>query len=545
MIERAETVHSAIVASAGLALGPLVVHRQAKRVARTPGSADQERSALRAALAQAEQELNALAESSDDAAAEIIEFQVALLDDEDLIDPIDAAIADGAAADTAWAEALDREIADYLDGDDEYFQARAADLTDLRERVLDALAGAAEVAPTAIAPDAIYAADDLTPSRFLETDWARYAGAALVGGSASSHVAMLARARGVPMLVGLGDGCVEAADGALAVLDAEAGRLVLDPSTATQQSTRDRMAERARRAAEEARYLDRPAVTASGERIEVLINVDDPSGLAALDPGHCDGIGLTRTEFLFENSGGLPDEETQLRAYRAILAWAKGKPVTIRTLDAGGDKPIAGLTADGESNPFLGVRGLRLSLARPDVFRVQLRALARAAADGPLKVMVPMVTEPGEFRDFRSLFDAVLDELAQEDVPTARPPLGMMIEVPAAALTAERFEADFFSIGSNDLVQYVTATARDNAAVAALHDARNPAVLELIGRVVEAGRRIGAGVSLCGDMAGERDLLPLLLEAGLRTVSVSPARLAATKAAVARFGETAPQARHG
>ncbi len=545
MSERAETVHSAIVASAGLALGPLVVHHQAKRSARTPGSADQERSALRAALTQAEQELGALAESCDDAAAEIIEFQIALLDDEDLIDPIDAAIADGAAADAAWAEALDREIADYLDGDDEYFQARASDLTDLRERVLDALAGTAKVAPATTAPNAIYAADDLTPSRFLETDWARFAGAALVNGSASSHVAMLARARGVPMLVGLGGSVVETADGALAVLDAEAGRLVLDPSTATQQSARDRMAERARRAAEEARYLDRPAVTASGEHIEVLINVDDPAGLAALDPDHCDGIGLTRTEFLFEKSGGLPDEETQFRAYRDILAWAKGKPVTVRTLDAGGDKPIAGLTADGETNPFLGVRGLRLSLARPEAFRVQLRALARAAAGGALKVMVPMVTEPSEFRTFRDLFDTVLDELAHEGMASAKPDLGMMIEVPAAALTAERFEADFFSIGSNDLVQYVTATARDNAAVAALHDARNPAVLELIGRVVEAGRRIGAEVSLCGDMAGEPDLLPLLLETGLRTVSVSPARLATTKAAVARFGDTPPQASHG
>jgi phosphotransferase system enzyme I (PtsI) len=218
--------------------------------------------------------------------------------------------------------------------------------------------------------------------------------------------------------------------------------------------------------------------------------------------------------------------------------------VTIRTLDAGGDKPIPGLTPEGESNPFLGVRGLRLSLARPDVFRVQLRALARAAPLGKLKVMVPMVTAPYEMAEARRLFEHAVAELRAEGVAAALPPFGMMVEVPAAALTAADFPADFYSIGSNDLVQYTTAVSRDSGALGRLYDPSNPAVLELIGRVDEAGRRLGREVSLCGDMAGDPALVGHLLRLGLRSLSVAPARLAGTKAAVAAWPAVA-EARHG
>ena len=264
----------------------------------------------------------------------------------------------------------------------------------------------------------------------------------------------------------------------------------------------------------------------------MLLNVDDPAALRELDPAHCDGIGLTRTEFLFHGRE-LPDEERQYQAYAAVLRWAAGRPVIIRTLDAGGDKPIPGVTLDGEVNPFLGLRGLRLALARPEVFRVQLRALARAAALGPLKVMAPMVSVPAEMARFRALFDEVAADLAAAGIEAATPPLGMMVEVPAAALTAGAFEADFLSVGSNDLIQYVMAASRDNAAVASLYDPRSPAVLELIRRVVDAGRARGIEVSLCGEMASDPELVPLLLEAGLRRLSVAPAALGAVKAAIA------------
>jgi phosphotransferase system enzyme I (PtsI) len=264
--------------------------------------------------------------------------------------------------------------------------------------------------------------------------------------------------------------------------------------------------------------------------------VDEPGIIERVDVSHCDGIGLTRTEFLFSSPGGWPDEQRQFDIYSRLIAWAKGRPVTIRTLDAGGDKPIPGLTPEGETNPFLGLRGIRLSLSRPDVFVVQLRALARAAATGPLKVMLPMVTVPREIEETRTLLKTAVEELTQAGMKAAMPSLGMMVEVPAAAINVARFDVDFFSIGSNDLVQYVTATGRDCASVAALHDPLNPAVLELIGRVVAHGRATGTEVSLCGDMASDSRYLPALLDLGLASLSVAPARLAAVKAEIARHG---------
>ena len=256
-----------------------------------------------------------------------------------------------------------------------------------------------------------------------------------------------------------------------------------------------------------------------------------------IDPAHCDGIGLTRTEFLFAHGlGEAVSEEAQFKIYAHLLDWARGRAVTIRTLDAGGDKPIPGLTPEGETNPFLGLRGIRLSLSRPDVFLPQLRALARAAARGPLKVMLPMVTVPREVEATRGLLQQVLAELAREGLPAAMPRLGMMVEVPAAALNVAAFDVEFYSIGSNDLVQYVTATSRDCAAVAGLHDPLDPAVLELIGRVVAHGSATGREVGLCGDMASDSRYLPALLDLGLASLSVAPSRLAKVKAQIARHG---------
>jgi phosphotransferase system enzyme I (PtsI) len=229
----------------------------------------------------------------------------------------------------------------------------------------------------------------------------------------------------------------------------------------------------------------------------------------------------------------LPDEDAQYAVYRRILEWAAGRPVTIRTLDAGGDKPIAGLTVDGERNPFLGLRGIRLSLARPEVFRVQLRALCRAAVHGTLKVMLPMIAIPSELDRANAMLDAEFAALKAEGIACVRPPLGIMVEVPAAALCAEDFGAAFYSIGSNDLTQYTMAAARDIGAVAGLNDAGHPAVLALIARTVDAGRKRGVEVSLCGDAAADTHLTKALLATGLTTLSVSPIAVARLKAAIA------------
>jgi phosphotransferase system enzyme I (PtsI) len=529
----AEQIFKGQIASPGLALGTIDLHILNLANPGAAGTPEQERRALRGAVEVARAQLMSLTEKSDAMAGDILALQIALLEDSELTAPAIEAIEGGKSAAAAWREALDAQIEIYRSDDSEYFRARAADLMDLRDRVVGLFCG--EVRGSKMkAPDAIYVAQDLAPSRFLETDWSRYRGAALMGGSASSHVAILARARGMPLLIGIRGTEAALRDGAEAILDAEDGRLIVDPEASTVARYRDRLAQRREEAEKEATFLDGPAVTAGGARIQVCINVDDPEVLDRMNPDHCDGIGLTRSEFLFYANDGLPDEDRQFDAYARLIDWAGGKTVTIRTLDAGGDKPISGLTPEGETNPFLGLRGLRLSLARAEIFRVQLRALARAAARGPLKVMFPMVTVPAEMDQARALFEEEVAGLTEAGIEARTPPLGMMVEVPAAALDVAHFKADFFSIGSNDLVQYVTATGRDNAAVAALHDALNPAVLELIGRVAAHGVRVGCEVSLCGDMAAEPASLARLLDAGLRAVSVAPAALARTKAAIAR-----------
>ncbi len=544
MSEAEPIVLEGVSAARGLAIGRIAVRRGHDRLRRIPGTAAEEGAALQAAIARAAAELEALAASADRMAAEILEFQTALLEDDDLIRPILARIAAGEPADHAWSTALEREVADYAAGEDETFSARAGDLADLRDRVLAALVPSAPGPAGNGAGRAILVAEDLTPSRFLETDWTRYRGAALQRGSVAGHVALLARARGTPLVVGLGAACERLHDGALAVLDADAGQLIVHPNAAILAVVETRLRVRAARSAAQAELLDRPATTANGERVALLVNVDDPTLLATLDPRHCDGIGLTRTEFLFQGPE-LPDEDRQLAAYAAVLHWAGGRPVVIRTLDAGGDKPIPGLTPDGERNPFLGLRGLRLSLARPEIFRVQLRALARAAALGPLKVMAPMVSAPDEFEAFRRLFEDVLAELAAEGVAAARPALGMMVEVPAAALNIAAFGAEFVSIGSNDLIQYVMAASRDEPAVSGLYRPRDPAVLELIRRVVDVGRGQGKEVSLCGEMASEAALVPILLDAGLRCLSVAPAAIGPVKAAIAAWRPVSGSGRDG
>jgi phosphotransferase system enzyme I (PtsI) len=341
------------------------------------------------------------------------------------------------------------------------------------------------------------------------------------------------------MVVGLGPLSWNGQPPALALVDGDTGSVIFDPEPETRRLFEQRMAAANAALAEAEAASLAPAHTADGRRIAVLLNIAAPEDLAGLDPAVCDGIGLVRTEFLFEASGGLPDEDTQYAVYRRILEWAQGRPVTIRTLDAGGDKPIKGLTIDGESNPFLGLRGIRLSLARPEVFRVQLRALSRAAVHGMLKVMLPMIAVPAELDRAAVMLDAEFAALRMEGIACARPPLGIMVEVPAAALRAEDFDAAFYSIGSNDLTQYTMAAARDIGAVADLNDAGHPAVLALIARTVEAARKRDVEVSLCGDAAADTRLTTALLATGLTSLSVAPVTVARLKAAIAKAGSRA------
>jgi phosphotransferase system enzyme I (PtsI) len=517
-------------ASGGIALGPVVVIREDVGIRPHSGDATTEREALSAALASAIEELETLSDSIHGEGADILAFQIAMLDDDNLREPALRAIVDGKSASESWRFAVDHEIDTYISSEDEYFRERAVDLRDLRDRVLRRLAG-----DTAIArrpAGAILAGEDVAPTQFLQTDWSKGGGLVLSGGSPTSHVAMLARSRGVPMVVGLGTTSFEGH--AEAIVDGEGGTVVLSPGAGERAWFERRRREIENLRDQEAAFLPRPARTADGTRIEVLINVASVEDVDRIDVSTCDGIGLMRTEFLFRDGEPLPDEETQFRSYRRFLEWADGRPVTIRTLDIGGDKPVRPLTQTGERNPFLGLRGVRLTLKHRDVFRVQLRALARACVHGNLKVMIPMVTVPEELDQSAQLLEEVVAELAARGIPCARPALGMMVEVPAAAIAPELFgAAEFFSIGSNDLTQYVTASSRDDPSVAALNDAGHPAVTALIGRVAVHARTVGKPASLCGDMASDPRHVETLLRAGLRSLSVAPARLGRVKSTIA------------
>ena len=509
----AEARHRGLAAAPGLASGPLVALGDGtSRALRDPLP-------LRAAIDAARRDLEALAAGTDGDAAEILAFQVEMLGDPALAEDAFQAVAEGKAEKAAWIACLDAHIAGYRAADDAYMAARAADLEDTKARVLALLRGTV-AAELRLPPAAVVVADDLAPSHFLAIAAKAPAGIALVRGHPTSHVAILARARGIPLVTGLG----EHPAGCDALLDGGGGLLIVDPDPATIAAFERRTADAAAEAARAAGL--RGPLTWRGDPVAVMVNVDDPAAIddAALRTG--DGVGLWRSEFLFTGRTSPPDEDEQADTYMALLRRLDGKPLVVRTLDVGGDKPLPGLTLAAETNPFLGLRGVRLSLAHPETLRPQLRALLRAAATGDLHVMLPMVSVPGEVEEVRRLMAEALADLEARGVPARLPPLGIMVETPAAALALDRFDIAFASIGTNDLVQYTLAAGRDAAGpVARLADPYHVAVSRLIEAVVTAGRVGGYEVGVCGDLAADPRGALHLLRLGVRRLSVAAAAL--------------------
>lgn len=513
-------------ASPGIAIGRVVLLRPVAGEPRASAAPELERAALRLAIEVTKHDLQGMAARLSGDEAAILEFQIAMLDDPELAREAEQAIDHGQAADAAWIQSMEAEIGRYRVSSDAHFRARASDLADIRDGVLSHLRSMP--VRDAIEPGQILAAEDIAPSLFLRLDWSSGGGIALGAGSPASHVAMLARARAIPMVVGLGS-ALEGLSG-LAVLDGEAGTVIGSPveeslSRAKAQATR---LSATRREAE--RRMREPAVTRDGRHVTVLLNVSSLHDLAGFSAEACDGIGLTRTEFLIESA--LYDEEAQFQAYAALIRWAAGRMVTIRTLDAGGDKPIPGYSPEGEGNSFLGLRGIRLSLAKPEVFLVQLRAILRAAVLGPTRILLPMVTLPEEVSEARRLVKVAAEQLAATGQKFSVPPIGMMVEVPAAAMAPEVFPVDFFSIGSNDLEQYACATARDNAQLASRAPSLHPGTMAMMAHITRFARDKGLDLGLCGDAAGNPAMLGSFLNMGMRSFSVAPGRVAEVKAAL-------------
>lgn len=525
---------ASLIASRGLAIGKVVFYQTRAFGKRPAGTIENETDLFHRSIKAAQSALGALIDNAEKDIAKVLEFQLSFLQDQSLIDPTVSAITAGTSAHTAWSLTMDEQILHFENADDPYFQARASDLVDLKQHVFSHIYGETEALPP-LFQDAIIVADDLAPSDFAMLDRQYCKGIALKKSSANSHVALLARSRGIPMLVGLET--VTAKPDTLVVLDAIKGQLIAKPDRETIANYRRQMQIEENQAKAQQKYLQVKPTLLSGERVYVDINIGTLDDLDRASPDHCDGIGLVRTEFLFDNGQIMPDEETQFQAYKKLVKWAGEKPVIFRTLDAGGDKPVAGLTEKDENNPFLGVRGIRLSLLNEDVFRVQLSALLRASAHGHLKIMLPMVTVPQELERAKSLLQEQLASLHQKEPTLTAPPLGIMVEVPAVPMCIEDFNADFFSIGSNDLIQYVTACDRGERKIAHLYTGANRAVFELIKTTIDHGQLTGKQVSLCGDMASQSDYIDVLLDMGLRYFSVSPADLARVKAAITAHKE--------
>jgi phosphocarrier protein FPr len=476
--------------------------------------------------------------------AAIFDAHLLFLDDEALLGPARAAIDGGRTAARAWADAVEAVADSWEALEDEYQRARAADLRSVGTQVLARLLGVPTPRPRLQGPG-ILVAPDLAPADAAALDPATALGVATAFGGPTSHAAVLARSLGIPAVVGVGDPLLDVAEGTPLALDGEAGVVVVDPPPDLVERLETRRRARAEDDREARAQSRAPAATLDGVPIEVAANVGAPGDVAAAVAAGCDGVGLFRTEFLFMGRPAMPDEDEQEAAYRAAAAALEGRPMIVRTLDAGADKPIPYLRLTPEANPFLGVRGLRLGLERPELLRTQLRAILRVAADHPVRVMFPMVATVEEMRRGRDEVDSVRRELEAEGRPVPeRIDVGVMVEVPSAALVADRLaeHADFFSIGTNDLTQYVLAAERGNERVAGLADALHPAVLELIGRTAEAAARHGRWTGVCGEIAGDPVAAPLLLGLGVRELSMSAPAIPHVKRAVRRIDLEAARA---
>lgn len=511
-----------LAAGEGIAIGPLVRLETAAPAEVEPTAADpaEELRRLERALEEARDQTRRLfewarIEAGEDLAG-IFEAQAVFLEDPALLEEASRLIeVERLAAEAAWERAWRGASLRLGAVADEYLRARAQDVSDAGRRVLSGLKGATRL-PAPESPS-ILAAAELLPSQVSELDRDRVLGVCLESGSASAHSVILARALGIPVVAGLGPVLAGVGEGTLVAIDGASGAVWIAPDGETLRELEGRRKRwLARRETAQASRLE-PARTRDGRRVRVAANVNSVEGAAEAVACGAEGVGVLRTEFLFLGRSRAPDEDEQAAAYQAIAETLQGRPLVIRTLDVGADKPLPYVETASEANPFLGRRGLRLSLAERPLFRTQLRAIARVAARYPVEVLLPMVTCLEELREAKAELAGIVRQAG------VRLKVGVMIEVPSAVALAPELarEADFFSIGTNDLVQYVMAADRTNPHVAAMADALHPAVLRLVREAVRASREAGIPVTLCGELAGDPAATGLLVGLGVDELSVS------------------------
>lgn len=524
--------------SDGLAMAPLRTVIRTLPAVPTAPAADiaQELARLDQILDAGRQELQALQDESLSLgakdAAEIFDAHMTILGDEYAVtEPVRALIRDERCN---AAAAIDRQfdaLAEmFLELDDALLKERAADVRDLKQLLLRVALGIPRQDLSRLERDVILLAEELTPSDTIRMDTAHVRGIVTTRGGATSHSAIIARSLGIPAAAGV-TGWDAGMDGKLALLDGAGGVLTVEPEEEACAAFRAAMDAAALQARALEQYRDRPSATKDGARLQLCANIGTPEEASAALQLGADGVGLFRSEFLFMDRDDLPCEEEQFCAYRAAAEAMQGRPLIVRTLDIGGDKKLPALPLAPEDNPFLGCRAIRLTLRRPELFRPQLRALLRASAFGDVRIMFPMISTLDELRAAKALVAEERAALEAEGVSVGHVSVGMMIEIPAAAVMAEEFarEADFFSIGTNDLTQYTLAVERGNDSVAALYTPAHPAVLRLIAMTARAANAHGIECGMCGEAAGDMDLAPAFVGMGVTELSMSPHRIAALR----------------
>ncbi|HWC05858.1 MAG TPA: phosphoenolpyruvate--protein phosphotransferase [Gemmatimonadota bacterium] len=550
-----DTIHHGLGVSHGVAFGPVyVVVPDTLRVPRRaiePDAIEPELERLRTALDRTRRDISrvrdALSAAGKPGEAAIFDSHLLILEDEDLLGRARRSVESSRVnAEHAFHAAVLDTLTRLESSEDPYLRERGKDVRDVEHRVIRWLLGEREPAVGDLMQNAILVAHDLPATLTAELDGDRILGFATEVGAAHSHTAILARALEIPAVIGLGPVLQHLRHGEQVILDGREGLLIANPSDETLSDYERIRAKIARKRAEWVSLADAPSVTAEGIRLVFQANIDFPREVEAALTFGCEGIGLYRTEYLFLHSGGEAGEEEQVEVYEGMVERMAGRPVTIRTVDLGGDKLLQGM--EPEANPFLGWRAIRYCLDRPEVFRGQLRAILRAGARGPTSILIPMITTVEEAD--RSL-DALAEarrSLEREGVPFADDcPVGTLIETPAAAMLADELARrfDFLSLGTNDLIQYTLAVDRGNRRVAHLFQPFHPAVLRLIGEVVAASRDAGREVTICGEMASNSRAAVLLLGLGVRRFSMVPARIPRVKQVLGRIstGEAGEAAR--
>jgi phosphotransferase system enzyme I (PtsI) len=483
---------------------------------------------------------HAFKELGEDKAA-IFAAHLLVLSDPELINPIkDKMATEKVNAEFALQEVANMFISMFESMDNEYMKERAADIRDVTKRVMSHLLGVTIPNPSMISEEVIIIAEDLTPSDTAQLNRQYVKGFTTDIGGRTSHSAIMARSLEIPAVVGTKTVTADIENGVLVILDGLAGTVIVDPSADMVKEYEEKKAAYEAQKEEWAKLVNERTVSKDGQHVELAANIGTPEDVKGVLENGGEGVGLYRTEFLYMGRTQLPTEDEQFDSYKAVLERMEGKPVVVRTLDIGGDKELPYLDLPKEMNPFLGFRAIRLCLEEQDIFRTQLRALLRASTFGNLKIMFPMIATLGEFRQAKAILLEEKAKLQAEGVVVSETiELGIMVEIPSTAVMADQFakEVDFFSIGTNDLIQYTMAADRMNERVSYLYQPYNPAILRLVKMVIDAAHKEGKWAGMCGEMAGDEIAIPILLGLGLDEFSMSASSILQARSQILKLSK--------